>query len=530
MGDHIRNRTFWLRSGLVAAALVAMPVAVSPAQATTGNHYGVTISTKPTRHMAFANGVYSSTADNAVLNVNDLTNALAAGNVEVTTGNGSGGDEKGDVHIDAGFTWVSSFGLTLDAYRTIFVNQAVVDAGTGALTLTNNDGGSGGVLAFGPSGSVTIWSLTDSLTINGQRYTLVADIKTLGSDIAANPSGNFALASTYDASKDGTYSNSVIATFVEGTVEGLGNAVTNLAINVGNGGVPSGLFSGIGSGGAVVNLNVWNANLSINSRNRATLVGALTGVNDGVIFDDHSSGMVAATNYKRDPMVGGLVGGNTGTLMSSSSSAQVVGGEAGGLAGVNGGTIDLSSASGPVTGHGSMAGGLVGWNAYNGLISQCFAVGNVRGNDRGTASGGLVGVNVDFDHGINATTTVTNSYATGKVVGGQYVGGLSGSNNRGDGSEPAIVEYSYSTGGVSDGANIGGLLGSAASTMTDDYWDTKTSGTKHGVEGGNVQGVTGLTTAQLQSGLPSGFDPNIWAENPSINNGLPYLIANPPPN
>jgi hypothetical protein len=29
-------------------------------------------------------------------------------------------------------------------------------------------------------------------------------------------------------------------------------------------------------------------------------------------------------------------------------------------------------------------------------------------------------------------------------------------------------------------------------------------------------------------GLPTGFDPKIWAENPNINNGLAYLINNPP--
>ena len=40
--------------------------------------------------------------------------------------------------------------------------------------------------------------------------------------------------------------------------------------------------------------------------------------------------------------------------------------------------------------------------------------------------------------------------------------------------------------------------------------------------------ITGETTAQLQAALPSGFDPTIWAESPSINGGLPYLIANPP--
>jgi hypothetical protein len=46
---------------------------------------------------------------------------------------------------------------------------------------------------------------------------------------------------------------------------------------------------------------------------------------------------------------------------------------------------------------------------------------------------------------------------------------------------------------------------------------------------GSPAGVTGLTAEQLQAGLPTGFSPKIWAENPKINGGLPYLIANPPP-
>jgi hypothetical protein len=44
----------------------------------------------------------------------------------------------------------------------------------------------------------------------------------------------------------------------------------------------------------------------------------------------------------------------------------------------------------------------------------------------------------------------------------------------------------------------------------------------------NDPGITGLTTQQLQSALPTGFDPKIWASNPNINNGYPYLRANPP--
>jgi len=55
-----------------------------------------------------------------------------------------------------------------------------------------------------------------------------------------------------------------------------------------------------------------------------------------------------------------------------------------------------------------------------------------------------------------------------------------------------------------------------------------TSGTNQGTGGGNVSGITGLTTQQLQAGLPKGFTKKTWAENAKVNNGLPYLIDNPP--
>src|SRR5262249_42135876 len=93
----------------------------SEAEATNANHYGVTISSDPTQNMMFSNGVYAATADKAILNITDLENALAAGSVEVTTGNGAGGDQKGDLHVNASFTWNSRTALTLDAYHSLFV-------------------------------------------------------------------------------------------------------------------------------------------------------------------------------------------------------------------------------------------------------------------------------------------------------------------------------------------------------------------------------------------------------------------------
>src|SRR5262249_30038094 len=34
---------------------------------------------------------------------------------------------------------------------------------------------------------------------------------------------------------------------------------------------------------------------------------------------------------------------------------------------------------------------------------------------------------------------------------------------------------------------------------------------------------------EMKAGLPTGFDPTVWGSNPSINDGYPWLLANPPP-
>jgi hypothetical protein len=136
-----------------------------------------------------------------------------------------------------------------------------------------------------------------------------------------------------------------------------------------------------------------------------------------------------------------------------------------------------------------------------------------------SADGGLVAINSD--------SGIANSYATGDVTGGgsSVVGGLMGKDSG--------TDRSYSLGHVSggSGSSVGGFVGDEddPGNDADCYWDTTTSGTSQGTGNqGNVPGVTGLTTQQLKSGLPTGFDPTIWAESPKINGGFPYLIANPP--
>jgi hypothetical protein len=77
---------------------------------------------------------------------------------------------------------------------------------------------------------------------------------------------------------------------------------------------------------------------------------------------------------------------------------------------------------------------------------------------------------------------------------------------------------------------VGGFIGLGGGTFSDDYWDIDTSGIQHGEGGGgDIQGLTGLTDAQLKSGLPAGFDPKIWTQKAQINDGYPYLLVNKPP-
>jgi hypothetical protein len=61
--------------------------------------------------------------------------------------------------------------------------------------------------------------------------------------------------------------------------------------------------------------------------------------------------------------------------------------------------------------------------------------------------------------------------------------------------------------------------------------DKPTGVSDPGKGAGNVvydPGLKGLSDSQLHQ-LPKGFDPKVWAVNPNINNGYPYLLANPPP-
>lgn len=468
-------------------------------------HADVVISSGATQNMSCSNGVCAPTATSAVLNVGDLESMLASGNLEVTT-TGTG-VEAHSIDVSAPFSWSTSNALSLEAYQSIAVAQHVSVVGAGGLSVVTNNGGNGGTFAFGPKGNVTFSSLASPLTIDGESVTLVDSLPSLAAAVAAGRDGRYALANNYDASQDGTYGRAPISK-LRGMLEGLGNTISKLSVA---GHTYSAMVGVVYANGEIDNLRL--TGIHIRGWGHLNNVAGLAAQNEGYLFGDSVTGSVTAKG--REQLAGGLVGWNTSTGMIVSSWANVRvtalnNGGAGGLVGDNSGTVELSHAEGDV----SSGGGFVGLN--EGLISQSFATGAVSGGE----AGGFVGSNT-VDQG---TAAIENSYATGDVTGG-LVGGFV---SLGNDVKGATVSASYSTGAVTGEYPPGGFE-CEAYNFTDDYWDTTISGTTYsGCFDVMDKGVTGLTSNQLQSGLPAGFDPKIWAEKKSVNNGFPYLIANPP--
>jgi len=507
------------------------------------------VSKGATSNVSCASGVCTATAADAVLNVRDLKHLLDASDLRVESGSAAA-----DIVFDAKMAWTKPHRLTLDAFRSIAFNLALVSEGTGGVTLTTNDGGSGGELAFAQKGKVTFWDKSSSLVIDGDAYTLAGDIASLAAGIAANPNGSFALMNFYDASADGAYKSNPVPTAFGGKFEGLGHTISGLTLDP-VGSFRWGFFDTIATGGVVRDLTFEDARMNTKAKNdvysgllaaisegtvshvnaAVAIVakggiesGGLVGWNQGTVSWCAVSGNLQGSGS--GSAVGGVVSVNAGTIVHSHSAAVVQGAYAGGLVSFNEGSIAFSYATGAAgEGGGSevddpFAGGLVARN--EGTIDQSFATGAVTGGSGGHLAHHGHPVTV-YAAGITVLNygTITNTYATGAVTVGSKA--FSGGFTIGS-QDPGAIISSYSTGtvvrngrGGRDGFSHGSPNG------TNDYWDIDTSGAASGCSY-DCSGVTGLTTAQFQSGLPAGFDPAVWGESPSINNGYPYLLANPP--
>ena len=474
-------------------------------------------------------GVCSPTAKKAVLNVTDLTSMLANGDVKVTTGNGAIA-----ITVSSPFSWASTHRLTLDAYQIVSFRAPVTVAGTGAVTITYNDGGTGGDLIFFEGAKLDFWDLRSSLIVGGKAFKLTGSVEQLADAIAIDPSSAFALANDYNAQPDGTYGVSPITTPFRGVFEGLGHAISNLSVNDKGTDRDVGMFAT--TYGTIRNFTL--AGMIADATYLSVALGTLAGENGGVIAHVNVTGNIAFGGVQN---IGGLVGSNTGQIRDSDTAVSglvtsprlagsLFGGSRvilsnGGLVGSNSGSIENSSASGNVRGlkGATYGGGIVGYNY--GTVMSCFASGTVSGY--GTA-GGLVGLNryeIANSHasgdvsianesgglvGSNELYT-SDSFASGKVSGKKNVGGLAGTNS-------GVIEVGYATGSATGAteANVGGLVGSNVGTIRDTYALGAASGGQSARTGGLVglnavnRKGRGLIEASYSTGSvvggPSGFD------------------------
>jgi hypothetical protein len=455
----------------------------------------VVISNHATKHMICSRGVCKPTAVNAVLNTGELETLLASGNLKVTT-TGSG-VQANDIEISDAFSWNSGSHLTLDANDALRVGAAVAVGGQGGLAILT---GQYDALFFSRKGHVSFAHVSSHLSIDGGDYLLENSIKSLALAISNNPNGAYALASSYDAGKDGMYSVAPISILrTGGRFEGLGNTISNLTI-VGPGD-DLGLFAVNFEGALIRDITLSDVSVTATKPTTYGYVGALVAENDGGLIGAHATGTVTGAS---NMYVGGLVGDNSnrGGMSDNDADVAVV-----------------------IVGANSSAGGLAGGNA--GPISECYAIGSVKGRGKNLQLGGLVGFN---------GAQIENSYARGSAEGGKDSGGLMGYN--GVDLSPGNASSSYSIGQVQATRYAGGLVGfdefpGVAGDTKNNYWDTSTSKITNPGQGAgspsNDPGITGLTTTELRSGLPAGFDSSVWAQSSTVNDGLPYLLADPPP-
>ncbi|WP_205524424.1 filamentous hemagglutinin N-terminal domain-containing protein, partial [Rhodopseudomonas sp. WA056] len=246
-----------------------------------------------------------------------------------------------------------------------------------------------------------------------------------------------------------------------GSFDGNGHVVDGLVISRAS--QPyTGLFGYVTGGGSLANVGVTNATVT-----GGNYTGILVGWIEGAVTNAWSSGSVTGIKSYGASNVGGLIGTTFATVSGSHSTANVNSSiAAGGLVGTGqtGSIIIDSWASGAVSGEGTL-GGLVGQTL--GAITRSYASGAVTASTYW--AGGLVGYAED-------TTVIQSSYALGAVTAaGGYSGGLVGATG-------GTIANSYATGAVSGGSYLGGLVGvlSAGGTVSGSYWDVTTTGLSSG--------------------------------------------------
>lgn len=359
---------------------------------------------------------------------------------------------------------------------------------------------------------------------------------------------NFALKNDINASDLTNYeaigTNS--ANGFTGTFDGRGNRIIGLTVDKVNGqnAANAGIFSTVGKGGVVKDVNIYSGTFTGSSNagavagvNKGRIEGIVTfgntvtsngnaggiagfndsgsfsedettgSTNDGVltngIYDVESTGSVIAGSSSA--IAGGLVGTNNGGLANSFSDSAVTVATGvtldkdttalGGVVGINNGNVQYVDSLGVTNGgatNSSNIGGIIGIN--NGNMYSGYNESIVSGKDK---VGGIIGEN---STGGTVTNIVNATSVTGENVSAdnvsQYVGGLVGSNS-------GSVTNGRNNGTITGTNYVGGMVGSNAqgATLTNLVNDSSAAIEGENYVGGIAGTNAGTITAQNQSNL-----------------------------
>lgn len=335
---------------------------------------------------------------------------------------------------------------------------------------------------------------------------------------------NYALMGDINASDVTDYEAIGGTTGFTGTFDGRGNRIIGLDTTKDDNGTNTnfmanaGIFSTIGEGGTVKNVNIYSGNFT-----GTTSAGAVAGMNSGRIENVTGFGnTVTITNENGN--AGGIVGvnnGNKGNIITNedgtitlepaeneqfatgiidveSIGSVIAKGDnavAGGLVGTNEGALGNSYSDSAVTStfvnNQAGLGGVVGVNTEKGNVQYVDSLGVTNGGTTGSSNvGGVIGINKG---------NMYSGYNESIVSGNDYVGGIIGQNTgkyENDKWNGGTVENVVNATGVTGSSNyVGGLVGTNTGSVTNGRNNGTIAGTNYvgGLVGDNADEHSILT-------------------------------------
>ena len=360
---------------------------------------------------------------------------------------------------------------------------------------------------------------------------------------------NYALKGDINASDVTGYEAIGGTTGFTGTFDGRGNRIIGLTVNATdttNNKTNAGIFSTVGEGGVVKNVNIYSGNFTGSDN-----AGAVAGVNNGRIENIVTSGNTVTANGSANSEVidnknvgaaGGIAGINNGYIDDVETTGSVIAGDAtdnsgalstaGGIVGINnaGATVNNSFSDSAATANANTntntnttyaLGGVVGVN--KGEVQLVDSLGVTNGGSTGSSNvGGVIGINKG---------NMYSGYNESIVSGSSNVGGIIGSNSS---AVANVVNATSVTGKDKDDTDIseyvGGLVGTNSGSVTNGRNNGTITGTDYvgGMVGNNADGSTltnlvndssaAITGEKYVGGIAGKNDGIITANNSNLIN------------